>query len=72
MPEPTAFLNRKFPVCSLIRPTQTAGAAVGAARALTADGLFIGQSPHFFVALRKLAEAADAALRSHGNNEGQH
>lgn len=72
MPEPTAFLNRKFPVCSIIRPTQTAGAAVGAARALTADGLFIGQSPHFFVALRKLAEAADAALRSHGNNEGQH
>lgn len=69
MPEPTAFLNRKFPVCSIIRPTQTAGAAMGAAMALTADGLFIGQSPHFFDALHR--QAADAALRSHGNNEGQ-
>ena len=44
---------------------------MSAARAFTADGLFIGQSPHFFVVLRKLAEAADAALRSHSNNEGQ-
>ena len=35
MPEPTVFLNRKFPICSIIRPTQTKGAAMGAANALT-------------------------------------
>jgi hypothetical protein len=34
---------------------------MGAVKALTADGLFIGQSPEFFAALRGLAEAADAA-----------
>jgi hypothetical protein len=61
MPEPTVFLSRKFPVCSIIRPTGTEGAAMGAVKALTADGLFIGQSPEFFAALRGLAEAADAA-----------
>ena len=63
MPEPTVFLSRKFPVCSIVRPTQTEGAARGAVKALTADGLFIGQSKEFFAALRKLAEQADAARR---------
>ena len=61
MPEPTVFLNRKFPVCSIIRPTETKGAAMGAVKALTADGLFIGQSPEFFALLNELAEEADAA-----------
>ena len=61
MPEPCPFLNRKFPVCSIIRPTQTRGAAMGAVRALTADGLFIGQSKEFFALLRDLAEDADEA-----------
>ncbi len=61
MPEPTVFLSRKFPVCSIIRPTETKGAAMGAVRALTADGLFIGQSQAFFSALHDLAEQADAA-----------
>jgi hypothetical protein len=61
MPEPTIFLDRKFPVCSIIRPTQTDGAARGAAKALTDNGLFIGQSPEFFAALKGLAQAADAA-----------
>jgi hypothetical protein len=61
MPEPTSFLDRKFPVCSIIRPTQTDGAAMGAVRALTADGLFIGQSAEFFAVLKGLAHAADAA-----------
>ena len=61
MPEPCPFLNRKFPVCSIIRPTETKGAAMGAVRALTADGLFIGQSPAFFELLRDLAEDADKA-----------
>ena len=48
MPEPTVFLDRKFPIVSIIRPTETDGAAMGAVKALTADGLFIGQSPEFF------------------------
>src|SRR5438552_6617652 len=61
MPEPTIFLSRKFPPCSIIRPTETKGAAMGALKALTANGLFIGQSPEFFKVLRELAEQADAA-----------
>ena len=64
MPEPTIFLDRKFPVCSIIRPTETEGAAMRAFKALTADGLFIGQSPAFAGFLRGLAKAADAARRS--------
>jgi Ferritin-like domain len=63
MPEPTAFLSRKFPVCSVIRPTETKGAAMGALNALTNDGLFIGQTPAFFEFLRELAEEADQAKR---------
>jgi hypothetical protein len=61
MPEPCPFLNRMFPVCSIIRPTETKGAAMGAANALTADGLFIGQSSAFFDLLRGLAADADNA-----------
>jgi hypothetical protein len=61
MPEPTIFLDRKFPICSIIRPTETDGAAMGALNALTADGLFIGQPPAFFALLTELAQAADAA-----------
>jgi len=61
MPEPTIFLRRTFPVCSIIRPTETDGAAMGAAKALTANGLFIGQPPAFFAVLQDLAQAADAA-----------
>lgn len=63
MPEPTIFLNKKFPICSIVRPTQTKGAAMGALTALTNDGLFIGQSKQFFALLRDLAEDADAARR---------
>lgn len=63
MPEPTVFLNRKFPICSIIRPTQTQGAAMGAVKGLTDDGLFIGQHSEFFATLRGLAEAADEARR---------
>jgi ferritin-like protein len=63
MPEPTIFLERKFPVVSIIRPTETRGAAIGAVRALTDDGLFRGQSAEFFAALKGLAKAADAARR---------
>ena len=61
MPEPTKFLDRKFPIVSIIRPTKTSGAAMGTVKAFTADGLFIGQPPEFFAVLRGLAKAADAA-----------
>jgi hypothetical protein len=64
MPEPTAFLDRKFPVVAIIRPTQTEGAAMGALNSLTADGLFRGQSAGFFTFMTSLAQAADAATRS--------
>ena len=63
MPEPTAFLSRNLPACSIIRPTATKGAAAGALAALTADGLFIGQSPAFFHFMQELATAADNAKR---------
>ena len=63
MPEPTAFLSRKLPPVSIIRPTQTKGAAMGALNALTADGLFIGQSKEFFNFMRTLAIEADLAVR---------
>jgi hypothetical protein len=64
MPEPTKFLDTKFPTCSIIRPSETQGAAAGAAKALTAMGLFKGQSPEFFAAVTALAQAADAARRA--------
>lgn len=61
MPEPTIFLDRKFPVCSIIRPTNTKGAAMGAVKFLTDTGLFVGQSNEFFNVLHDLAARADAA-----------
>jgi hypothetical protein len=63
MPEPTIFLSRTFPVCSIIRPTETVGAATGAAHFLTNSGLFLGQSKAFFDLLFSLAAAADSATR---------
>jgi hypothetical protein len=63
MPEPTVFLSRKFPRCSIIRPTETHGAAMGALNALTNNGLFIGQSAEFFTVMTDLARAADATHR---------
>ena len=65
MPEPTIFLSRKFPVCSIVRPTNTQGAAMGAVKALTDDGLFRGQSDEFFAVLSNLAQQADEA--EHGS-----
>src|SRR5256886_6829750 len=69
MPEPTVFLSRKFPAVSIIRPTETKGAAMGAAKALTADGLFIGQSKEFFAVLHELAVQADASRRGQYRDE---
>jgi hypothetical protein len=64
MPEPTVFLRKSLPICSIVRPTNTAGAATGAAEFLTAMGLFKGQSKAFFETLKQLASEADAASRS--------
>jgi len=63
MPEPCPFLSRSLPVCSIIRPTNTAGAAMGVVKFLTAMGLFIGQSAMFFELLGELAAEADNAKR---------
>ncbi len=63
MPEPTVFLDRKFPAVSIIRPTETSGAAHGAVQFLTDMGLFRGQSAAFFATLNDLATQADAAER---------
>jgi hypothetical protein len=63
MPEPTVFLKRSFPAVSIIRPTETKGAAKGALKGLKDDGLFIGQSREFFEVMGKLARDADAARR---------
>ena len=45
MPEPTFFLKRKFGPVSIIRPTETKGAAMAALNSLITDGPFIGS--HF-------------------------
>jgi hypothetical protein len=66
MPEPCPFLSPKLPPCSVIRPTETKGVAMGAAKFLTDMGLFAGQSPAFFALLQQLAEEADAAHRGQG------
>jgi len=63
MPEPCPFLSRKLPPCSIIRPTETKGIAMGVVNFLTAMGLFIGQPPAFFELLHDLAEDADEARR---------
>lgn len=63
MPEPCPFLSRKLPPCSIIRPTETRGIAMGVVNFLTAMGLFKGQSKAFFELLHDLAEDADDARR---------
>ena len=65
MPEPCPFLSRKLPPCSIIRPTETKGIAMGVVKFLTAMGLFKGQPPAFFSVLNDLAEDADDARRGH-------
>lgn len=63
MPEPCDFLSRKFPSCSIVRPTATKGAAMAALKALAMDGLFIGQPQAFMSLMIDLAEDADDAHR---------
>jgi hypothetical protein len=63
MPEPCPFLSRQLPACSIVRPSETKGAATKALGVLTAMGLFRGQSQAFFNFMRQLASEADAARR---------
>jgi hypothetical protein len=63
MPEPCPFISPNLPRCSVIRPTQTNGIAMGVVKFLTAMGLFIGQSPEFFAFMTQLAMQADNARR---------
>ena len=63
MPEPCPFLDRSLPIVSIIRPTNTQGAATGALAFLIAMGLFIGQSQGFFAYMKQLAQDADSATR---------
>jgi hypothetical protein len=63
MPEPCPFLSRSLPIVSIIRPTNTQGAAIGALRFLTRMGLFRGQSQAFFAYMTQLAQDADRARR---------
>ena len=66
MPEPCPFLDRSLPIVSIIRPTKTEGAAMGALTFLTNMGLFIGQSQAFFAYMTELAQAADHAHHGRG------
>ncbi|HEX6896216.1 MAG TPA: twin-arginine translocation signal domain-containing protein [Bryobacteraceae bacterium] len=63
MPEPCPFISPNLPRCSVIRPTQTKGIAMGVVKFLTAMGLFAGQSAEFFHFMAELATQADAAVR---------
>jgi hypothetical protein len=66
MPEPCPFLSRNFPKVSIIRPVSidpSIFSAQAVVQALTADGLFIGQSKAFFDVFGELAEEADEARR---------
>jgi hypothetical protein len=63
MPEPCPFISRKLPPCSVVRPTETKGIAMGVVNFLTQMGLFSGQSGAFFKFMKQLAEEADEARR---------
>ena len=66
LPEPCEFIPG-LPKCSVVRPTLDSNAgAMAAVSGLTADGLFTGQSPAFFRAIKRLAREADAAQRGIG------
>ena len=63
MPEPCPVISSSLPVCSIIRPTETNGIAMGVVNFLTNMGLFIGQSSAFFNFMNQLAADADSAQR---------
>ena len=60
----TTFRSRRGGYLSVILLVSlVGGVAMGAVKALTADGLFIGQTPDFFEFLQNLANVADEAER---------
>jgi Ferritin-like domain len=63
MPKPTIFLRRSLPVASIVRPTNTEGAALTLLNAVVAEEVFRGQPKEFLTTLRGLAKAADAAVK---------
>lgn len=64
LPEPSSFISKSLPSCSVIRPTSTEnGGAVATVNAFTEDGLFIGQPTAFFELSMQLAVAADSVRR---------
>jgi len=64
MPEPCAFISKKLPRCSIIRPTGPGELdATGAINGFIADGLFLGQNPKFVQLLLTMAAEADRARR---------
>jgi hypothetical protein len=64
LPEPTAFISKNLPVCSVIRPSSVDNAgAVAAINGFVADQLFLGQSEDFLEFVKSLAKAADSARR---------
>ena len=66
LPEPCEFIPG-LPACSVVRPTiDSLAGARAAVKALTADGLFNGQSDAFFDFIKRLAREADAATRELG------
>jgi len=67
-PEPCQFLSPDLPACSVIRPTLSAGGGpMATVQSFIADGLFIGQDPHFLQQLMELASEAEAAHRENDN-----
>ena len=65
LPEPTDFISKGLPECSVIRPSAIENAgAVATIKSFTADLLFQGQSKEFFDTVMELARAADAARRT--------
>jgi hypothetical protein len=64
LPEPSAFLHRSLPDCSVVRPTlDRNGGAVATIKSFIADRLFEGQSARFLNTIHQLASEADAAQR---------
>jgi hypothetical protein len=64
LPEPTQFISKNLPACSVVRPTlDENGGAVATINSFAADKLFKGQSEQFFSKVMELAKAADAAKR---------
>jgi hypothetical protein len=63
-PVPCEFIDSSLPQVAIIRPlTDRFAGATASVAALTADGLFTGQSRQFLATLQQLAYEADAAIR---------